>query len=126
MSIDLPNVMAIYAIINPVNGRCYIGSINGETPMLEVDDVLTAVGSTATADFNDLCRGLGANLPQERAEWADLFRTIEQAEREGLVEVDRDDVSGKQRIATVILTPAGADRVRAKLDANRGLLGLMG
>jgi hypothetical protein len=93
---------------------------------VDVDTVLEAIGSTEASDFNDLCRGLGSNLPEERSEWADLFRTIEEAEREGLVEVERDDVSGKQRIATVILTPAGADRVRAKLDSQRGLLGLMG
>lgn len=84
---------------------------------MHIDTVLAAVGSTEPSDFNDLCRGLGCHVPQERSEWADLFRTIEECEQDGLVEVSR--LEGK--IDTIMLTKDGADRVRAKLDANRGL-----
>lgn len=93
---------------------------------VDIDTVLAAVGATECSDFNDLCRGLGSNRPQERGEWADLFRTIEQAERDGLVEVSRIEVDGQKRIDTLILTEEGANRVRAKLDSKRGLLGLIG
>ncbi len=83
------------------------------------DDILAAIGSTETSDFNDFCSGLGADRPDagDRAGWREVFTLLGDCEREGLVEVER--VGGK--VETLILTEAGAAKVRAKLDAKRGL-----
>jgi len=89
---------------------------------MDTDTVLAAASSAEPSDFNELCRGLGGDCPQDRAEWATLFRTIEECERNGLMEVSRLD----GRIDTVILTEAGAAQVRAKLDAKRGLFSSLG
>lgn len=93
--------------------------------MIELDTLLAAIGSQGPSDFNELCRGLGGDVPQSTGEWAELFRLIEQAERDDLVEVSRIEVDKRMRIDTIILTPSGADRIRGKLDAERGLFGLM-
>jgi hypothetical protein len=89
---------------------------------LSADTVLAAIGFTETSDFNDVCRGLGADVPTERGEWREFFTILEGAERQGLVEIER--VEGK--IDTVQLTEAGAAVVRAKLDQQRGLFGIEG
>ncbi len=86
---------------------------------MTTDDILAAVSSTECVDFGEFCGGPGADRPEagDRAGWRDVFTLLGDCEREGLVEVER--VGGK--IETLILTPAGAAKVRAKLDARRGL-----
>jgi len=87
---------------------------------MDIDTLLSAIGSTEETTFNELCQALGDDCPERgnTPEWRDLFRTVSCAEKEGLVRVDR--VGGK--IGTLILTEAGAARVREKLDRRRGLL----
>lgn len=91
--------------------------------MIDVDTVLAAIPSAAPGDFNDLCRGLGADRPGERSEWAALFRLLDDCERDGLVEIERieNPETKRMQIDSLQLTDAGADRVRAKLDQRRGL-----
>lgn len=86
---------------------------------MNTDDILAAIGSTEVSDFNDFCSGLGADRPEagDRSGWREVFTLLGECERDGLVEVER--VEGK--IDTLILTEAGAARVRARLDAKRGL-----
>lgn len=95
---------------------------------LNRDSVLAAIPSSQPGDFNDLCRGLGADRPEERGEWADLFRMLDACERDGLVEIERTQNMETKRmeIDTLQLTDAGAAIVRANLDKRRGLLGLEG
>jgi hypothetical protein len=88
---------------------------------MTLDDLLACIGSTESSDFNEICSTLreSDSLPVGKSGWAELFRLIERAEHEGLVEVSRI----KGRIDCAQLTEAGADRIRAKMDARRGLLG---
>lgn len=75
----------------------------------ELMDILRACPSTEPATFNEFLRGL-ANPPMkgEREEWASLFRQIEYAESEGLIEVER--TNGK--IDSLILTQDGIGRLK--------------
>lgn len=86
---------------------------------MTLDDVLAAIPGTAGADFGEFCSGLGAGRPEagDRDGWREVFTLLGECERNGLVKVER--VEGK--IETLILTPAGAAQVRAKLDSKRGL-----
>jgi hypothetical protein len=86
-----------------------------EVHIMTLDDLLACIGSTESSDFNEIWD----SLPVGKSGWAELFRLIERAEHEGLVEVSRI----KGRIDCAQLTEAGADRIRAKMDARRGLLG---
>lgn len=86
---------------------------------MTTDDILAAISSTSISDFGEFCSGLGADRPEagDRAGWREVFTLLGDCERDGLVEVER--VDGK--IETLILTPAGAGKVRAKSDSKRGL-----
>lgn len=69
-----------------------------------------ATSSTEPSTFSEYCRGL-RDCPErgDSAAWADLFKAISNGERLGLIEVER--LNGK--IETLILTEAGAAKVRA-------------
>lgn len=89
--------------------------------MLTDEIVLSAIGSTEPSSFNELCSGLDRHCPEERSEWAQLFKIIKKLETAKLVEVTRDgrDIEGLQ------LTEAGANRIRDRKDAGRALLQVM-
>ena len=86
---------------------------------MDEDNVLAAIGSTESSSFNEFCRSL-KDCPRkgDTAGWREVFATLEYLEHQGLVAIERDGRS----IESLILTDAGADRIRAKLDEGRGLL----
>lgn len=87
---------------------------------MDLDKILSCIGSTEPSTFSELCQALGDDLPErgDKAGWRQVFTLVESGERMGFIEVDR--VAGK--IDSLMLTRQGADRVRGKLDAKRGLL----
>jgi hypothetical protein len=113
---------AIYGVVRMARGANFNGVV-GRKALMTTDTILAAIGSTECSSFNDFCSGLGADRPEagDRSGWREVFSLLGECEREGLVEVER--VEGK--IETLVLTEAGAAQVCAKLDAKRGLLGLM-
>lgn len=83
------------------------------------DNILAAIGSTEPSTFNEFCRGLKDCPPKgDTAGWREIFATLEWLEHQKLVVIERNGRS----IESLILTDAGADRIRGKLDASRGLL----
>ena len=86
---------------------------------MDEDIVLAAIGSTEPSTFNEFCRALkDCPIKGDTAGWREVFATLEWLEHQGLVVIER---SGRS-IESLILTGAGADRIRAKLDKGRGLL----
>lgn len=75
-------------------------------------DLLSAIGSTEPSTFNEFLRALGDEAPdrEDKAGWRILFKAIERAEENGLIEVSRAGM----RIDSLMLTEAGAARVRAQ------------
>jgi hypothetical protein len=86
---------------------------------MDEDVVLAAIGSTEPSSFNEFCRAL-KDCPRkgDTAGWREVFATLEWLEHQKLIVIDRKGRS----IESLILTDAGADRIRAKLDEGRGLL----
>lgn len=89
---------------------------------MDDDKVLMCIGSTEETSFNEFCQALAGDCPEGRDEWREMFKTLSRFENEGLIGVSKLD--GK--IDGLILTEAGASRIRAKLDARRGLLSIDG
>jgi hypothetical protein len=89
---------------------------------MDDDKVLAAIGSTEETSFNEFCQALADGCPDGRDEWREMFARLRRLENEGLIEVSKLD--GK--IDGLILSEAGANRIRAKLDARRGLLTIEG
>lgn len=90
----------------------------------DVDEALLAlVWRTEPMNFGQWCNALrdAGMYPANKPEWASIFRRLDVLENEGLIEVER---TSDDNLSQMILTDAGADRVRAKLDENRGLLRL--
>lgn len=85
--------------------------------MSDLDRILGAIRSEATT-FPEFCRNL-KECPKrgDREAWRAVFAGLEQLRTDGLVTIIRQ--AGE--IQSLQLTPAGADRVRAQLDAERGL-----
>lgn len=90
---------------------------------LNLDTILSAIGSTEPSTFSEFCSALGDDCPAsgDKNGWRAVMNFIGLGERSGFIEVDR--VGGK--IDSLQLTRQGADRVRSKLDAKRGLLGYL-
>lgn len=86
--------------------------------MPDTDKILAAIGSTEATTFSEFCHAY-ADCPEkgEREAWRELFDALRELERDGLAEVER----AGRNIQSLMLTDAGADRVRGKLDAGRGL-----
>ena len=89
---------------------------------MDDEKILSAIGSTEETSFSEFCQALGGDCPEGRDEWREMFQTLRRLEDEGLIDVSKLD--GK--IDGMILTEAGADRIRAKMDARRGLLSING
>jgi DNA-binding transcriptional ArsR family regulator len=85
------------------------------------DTILSAIGSTEPSDFNEFCRGLGADCPDDREGWREVFNHLRILEQHGFIEVSRTG----NKIDSMILTKAGANRIREKLDSRRGLFAEM-
>ena len=81
---------------------------------MTIDSLLQCIGSTEESSFGEVCQALGDDKPADRSEWGAFFRSVEDLERQGLIEVSR--VNGK--IDSMILTEAGAARVRTN---NKGV-----
>ena len=89
---------------------------------MEDDKVLSAIGSTSETSFSEFCQALEGDCPEGKDEWREIFQTLRRLGDEGLIEVSRDG----NRIEGMILTEAGANRIRAKMDSRRGLLSIDG
>jgi len=88
----------------------------------EEDGILAAIGSTEPSTFNEFCRSLkDCPAKGDTAAWRELFATLEWLEHQQLVRIER---SGRS-IESLILTDAGADRIRSKLDNTKGLFRLI-
>lgn len=78
---------------------------------MKIQTLLGAIGSTGASTFNELCRALDDSgaLPEkgDKPAWRDLFRMIDDCERQGWIETDR--INGK--INTMILTPDGTQEL---------------
>ena len=86
---------------------------------MDGDVILAAIGSTESSTFSEFCRALkDCPAKGDTAGWREVFETLNDLERQGLVVIEREE----RRIESLILTDAGADRIRAKLDEGRGLL----
>lgn len=82
------------------------------------DNILAAIGSTEPSSFSEFCSGLkDCPTKGDKAGWREVFSTLDTLERSGFVVIGRNGRS----IESLILTDAGADRIRAKLDNGRGL-----
>jgi hypothetical protein len=90
---------------------------------MDMDKILSAIGFTECSSFGEFCGGLGSDRPEagDRVAWREVFTLVNQAERQGLIEVDR--VDGK--INSLQLTEPGASRIREKLDSKRPLFGAL-
>ncbi len=86
--------------------------------MLNEETILSAIGSTGETSFSEFCQALGDDVPDEKSEWAKLFKTLRDLQRHGFVDIT--EVGGK--VDSMILTEPGAARVRDRLDAKRDLL----
>lgn len=70
--------------------------------------ILKAIPFTESCDFREFLNDL-PDVPENKSEWAQLFRQLEKLELDGMVEISR---SGRD-IDTMQLLEAGAERVRA-------------
>lgn len=75
---------------------------------VELVAILSIIGFTEASTFDELCHGLGDAKPDDRREWAELFRRLRVLEGSRLVNITRD----KQRVTALQLTHAGAEVVR--------------
>lgn len=84
------------------------------------ETVLAAIGSTEETTFNEFCNALAGDCPDagDRDGWRAVFNFLRLLEQHGFVEISR--TGGK--IDTMMLTEAGANRIREKMDGRRGLL----
>lgn len=89
---------------------------------MDDDKILSAIGSTEETSFNEFCQALADDCPDNKDEWREMFQTLRRLENEGFIEVSKLD----RKIDGLILSEAGANRIRAKLDARRGLLSING
>lgn len=93
---------------------------------MTLDDVMAAIPSTESADFNEFCRGLkGCPAAGERDAWREVFGLLNEGKARGWIGIAYENGGTAGNIEALILTPEGAARVRAALDAKRGLLGLL-
>lgn len=89
---------------------------------MDEETILAAIGSTEETTFSEFCNALAGDCPEGKDEWREMFSTLRQLERDGWIEVSKTD--GK--IDGLILSEAGANRIREKLDKRRGLLSIDG
>lgn len=75
------------------------------------DQILKAIPSTEPATWYEFVNALGSDAPNrgDKKGWWDVFQVLDGLERDGLIEVERDD----GQIESVILTESGAHQVRA-------------
>jgi hypothetical protein len=69
--------------------------------------ILLTVANTEDTTFNELLRGIvenGGDVPSNKGEWAQLFRLLEEMEREKLIEVHRT----KGKMDGIIMLEAGS------------------
>ena len=88
-------------------------------PTLDELLILQSIGATAPSTFAEFCRAY-PDTPEKGSvdEWRAVFEAFERLERSGLIVIERIN----NRIESLQLTDAGADRVRGRKDAERGLL----
>lgn len=90
---------------------------------MDEETILAAIGSQEPSTFNEFLRALGDDCPErgDKDGWRELFAALEYSERSGLVEIERV----QRKIDSLILTEAGAARVREQLDGKKGLFSMM-
>lgn len=86
------------------------------------DSILASIGFDKAVDFGAFCGGLRREkvCPREgdRTAWANIFNIVNSLVAQKLITITHGE---DQNIDSFQLTPAGADRIRGKLDAGRGL-----
>jgi len=89
----------------------------------DIDEaIMFAIGSTEPSTFDEFCTGLRMSnyLPFDRSGWGKLFGAVRLLESQRLITVTREH-AGAHHIQTLMLTEAGAAKVRDRLDSERGL-----
>lgn len=84
--------------------------------------ILSAIASTEETSFNEFCSAYpDTPEPGNKAEWRALFDSLRDLERRCYIEVTRTN----NKIDGMVLTEAGANLIRERLDAKRGLLSVL-
>lgn len=101
--------MKIFLELNPACGYTTPQRKGNGDGMTE-QDLLDAIGSTEPSSFNEFLHALGDEAPEreDKTGWRKLFKAIEKAAEDGLIEVSRAGT----KIDSLILTEAGIARVR--------------
>lgn len=75
------------------------------------DEILAAISSTEPCTFGEFLDGL-PDVPEkgDREAWSELLGRLKLAERLGYVEIERASRDGS--IESLMLTPAGIDRLK--------------
>lgn len=83
--------------------------------------ILSAIASTEETTFNEFCSAYpDTPEPGNKPEWRALFDALRDLERRSYIEITRTN----NKIDGMILTESGANLIRSRLDAKRGLLNL--
>lgn len=90
---------------------------------IDVDAILAAVGTTKEINFYEFCKGLGVLCPLggDKERWKSVLQTVDTAASAGFLIVEKKN----GLIESLKLTEKGADHIRGKLDAQRGLFGFL-
>jgi hypothetical protein len=86
---------------------------------IDIDVVLSALSSIEPSDFSEFCRGLGDHCPAagDKKGWHAVWRALDEAVEMKLCRLKRS----RGRFVCAQLTEEGANRIRQKLDQERGL-----
>jgi hypothetical protein len=92
--------------------------------IIELDTILRVITSVNPISFNDFCSALKRNCPakEDKAGWRGLFGKLREAETSGLVVISRDE---DNKIINLLLSAKGAELIKAQLDEERPLWGLI-
>jgi hypothetical protein len=95
-----------------------------KTPILELETVLRVITSFTPMSFSDFCSALKRNCPakEDKAGWRFLFGKLKEAETSELVVISRDE---DNKIINLLLSAKGAELIKAQLDEERPLWGLL-
>lgn len=85
----------------------------------EEEKILKCIGSTEETTFKEFCQALETDCPHGSEEWSVMFNKLRALENKGYIEVHRTG----SKTDGFVLTEQGADYIRDKMDADRGLFG---
>jgi hypothetical protein len=87
--------------------------------VIDIDTVLAAIGFREASDFNEFCKGLCDHCPAagDKKGWHAVWRALDEAVEMKLCRLKRS----RGRFVCAQLAEEGANRIRQKLDQERGL-----